>query len=474
MKRRNRFNFAKEAIAFQRDDFGQRIEKIMTDIQVYIKDTPPDKRDSLYQSDLIRDLEKLIFNRLGAKIIISKWEDHEDPINAGTQGAFGWSPHIFTHDGVYFPVLKETVPPEYHHYLKYAEDYYQQDAQLAGKRGYVDLGKAKLSGAFSERLLTMQVEFEGLYEKLGYTPDEITATILHELGHVFQSFEYSDRMTRTNEVLADLAKTVRGEKDLKRQTYLIKELGEALDLDSKTRDEIIDSPNRIVLGYRLFKALKWSFESQLPVGKYNITTPEQLADNFAARFGYGRQLITSLEKFEKYDRENTILKFTIMREMCSQVITMKHLLLLVVAIAAFPGFMFFLMVAIFIWAGVAAGGIFVGIKTYEAGADNQDMTYDEIRVRYKRIRHQYIEMIKQLNLPKDQLQKVINDINAMDTIIRMTESHKGLFDRFKNFFISRHRDTANEIELQQLIEDLVHNDLFLKSRELELLAQSST
>ena len=58
-----------ESISFQNDKFGKDLEKILTDIQIYVKENSNiDTKDFYNNSNLIKDLSKCIKDCLGLTI----------------------------------------------------------------------------------------------------------------------------------------------------------------------------------------------------------------------------------------------------------------------------------------------------------------------------------------------------------------------------------------------------------------------
>jgi hypothetical protein len=89
-------------------------------------------------------------------------------------------------------------------------------------------------------------------------------------------------------------------------------------------------------------------------------------------------------------------------------------------------------------------------------------------MRYKRIRDQYIDLIEKIKLPKDEMVSVVADIHHIDAIIKDTRIYTGPVSLVANFLSSANRSAKESILMQQLLEELAHNDLFLKGAELKI------
>lgn len=430
-----------EMIDIQSNDFGNSLEAIITKIYSKIDNGEITTYSQMKQSSELAELEKTIFDRTGIKVNI-----HVDGMAAGILPLYSNKHSIFILDifrGTNFKIHEQEKV------LK----------KIVNKKGYIDLAKAKVSGIFSEYNHHLYLNIYVMKTTYNISPAELTGIILHEIGHAFEMFEYSDRVSTVNQVLSNAAKEIFSDKKEKNLVYIYRELQSINKSVTEEEIEKMVNGNRVISGYYLFKAVFGSdflnFKNQTKNEVYDRTSFEQLADNFAARFGYGRELISSLEKMHgAYDisKNNAIAAMTILIETL-------FLLLCTMAIVA-SGSIFFMMAGAFsLWIGLICSG--------EA---TRDMTYDELQTRYKRIRNQYAEVLKYKEISKDELKYTIDNIKFMDKIINETYINKGLFRSIANVIFSSNRKAVNSIEEQKVLEDLVHNDLFLKSAELKTIA----
>jgi len=100
---------------------------------------------------------------------------------------------------------------------------------------------------------------------------------------------------------------------------------------------------------------------------------------------------------------------------------------------------------------------------------NGDGTYDRPGARFKRVRNQIVENLKDRNLDRDTQTRLKDDIVAIDGILeQMTERHQ-VTDALWELFSPRARANSNQVKLQRQLEDLAANDLFLQSATLNAL-----
>lgn len=434
---------AMEVIDFQDNSFGSDLEVEVTKLvdkiinKVYVED-----KDIIGCEETNR-LEKIIFNRLGIRV---EFETNEHL--AAILPFYSNKHHIFVHD-----LFKgDFLLPDQEKILKKSID----------KKGYVDTAKAKVGGIFSEYKNHLYINFKSLVSDYYLNAPEIVSVILHELGHAFYICEYADRIESNNQVLVDIAKNLFTNKKEKNMSYIYKELTKVNPKITEEEADRLVNGNRIIAGYTWFKVVLEAngvgSNTQILNKKYDETSFEQLADNFSARFGYGKQLIIALDKLQNtafnHEKSRAWIVFneiTDMLQFCGAVV----LGLLAFSQGAIPaGIMFTLIVMIRF---IAAGEYF------------KDYTYDELKTRYKRARNQYIELIKNANLPKDEYKIAVDNIYSIDKIIENTYQHQFLLTRIANMILGVNRAADNSIKEQQLLEDLAHNDLFLKSAELKAI-----
>ena len=449
---------ALEIIDFQRDDTGSQIEAIFSKM---IEKITADPKHIVENSEEDVKLTAFIEKRFGLKTYFSYGTDPKD-----------YSPNDPTAACMPMRLTPYHVfDTEYWRGKKMNDGEFQQTMNFVEMKGTIDLQKAKVSGIFSDTHLRVWMNLNYLHRFVKLTVPEITSVLLHELGHLFTFFEFSSRLSRNNQILQHLADVLKTD-NKKQLEYVFKEITHANDIDEKTFDDILKEDNRVIMGFRLFQRYIDIMTSNLPNAKYSDTSAEQLADNFAARFGYGRQIIIALDKLTKYNPEKFggMYIVSIMIQIGMLFGMLEKLSKAIAVFISLGSLSFFKMIdAIFFVLDVFKRSYIFFRYVYQSGDDTANMTYDLLKIRYKRIRHQYIELLKNTKLPKDEIRMLLEDIKIMDKSIDETMLCRSIYATFSNFVFSRHRNTKKDIEFQQLLEELAHNDLFLKSAELSTL-----
>lgn len=433
--RRNNI-IAQEIIDHQDNSFGIQIEAIVTKMKEQL-----DKSEDVQV--FYDQITKSVLQRLGFKIKLI------------TDGDL---PYVLfeTGYGAKSSILKHASFRTYYE----IKDYDEIVKVTQGKKGYIDLHKAKVGGLFSEHEHVLYMNFELLF-KTGLTSPEITAQLLHELGHIFSFYEFSDRLESTNQVLANIGKQLLSHPKEKSLEFIFKELN-SLDnsIDESAVEDMIKG-NKIIFGYKLLNLVIGRISTQLNNSFYDTTSTEQLADQFAARFGYGRQYILGLDKltdlypqvYENEKSKNAARNSTIIA--CIKTIVITATLIIGMFTSLFP-----LAVCI---------GLLLSASLRYHGEDYKETTYDDLRSRYKRIRNEYIDLIKDTNMSKDKLKVILDDIYAIDSMIDGVSEYRDIFNKLSTAIFSKANAAKKSMDEQKLLEQLAFNDLFLKAAELKTL-----
>lgn len=364
-------------------------------------------------------------------------------------------------------MLAATLPFYYNKNFNLMEDFfrghfvidYQEKIikEADNKKGYVDLKNAKVSGIFSEGPCMLYINFYALYRGYGLTAAETTAIMLHELGHDFAAFYFSDRFTRTNQVLAAASREIFKKNGKKNLDYLFKELKKVNEKVTIAEADAIINGDRIIAGVKWHKFLIDTVMSEMANDKYNDNSFEQLADSFAARHGYGKELVTGLDKLSI--QSGAIDKFRSLRMINAAIDAIYYIITPFILISTFP----LMPILTTIVAIIIAIG-FVG-----EGEGHRDNTYDELKYRYQRIRNELVTMLKDESVSKDIVTQYVEHIKVIDKAIDGTENAWSLGRTLSNFLFSSNRDAKRSKEYQQTIESLVANDIFLQAAKLKTI-----
>lgn len=423
--------FAEESIQTQTDGFGERLERLVVMLVKEINDTTA-KVEFSKTHPVIKEIEKVIFGRFGLKVDMIT-----DEHLAAILPFYSNLNHIF-------------IPDFFRGYLN-IRDQTKMLKNFDKRKGTVNAAKATVSGIFSEYEHPLYINFFELVRGHKFTATDITACMLHELGHAFEACAYADRSDRTNQVLATIARHLI-DKETGDVEFVYRELATVTNTVTKEAvDKMLNGP-KVVAGATWFKTIVGIVRSQTLNDTYNATSFEQLADGFASRFGYGKAIVLALDKLHRFGAEKN-KSIQVLGQLLSATLTV--------------------MLAAMIFGLLGTGSIglamilvfykFVFLCSYRE--DMVDYTYDKLKIRYMRIRQDAIDQLKNTKLKKEKIQDLLDNIYTLDTIIRETAVVTTLPGMISNFIFSGARHAEKSITDQQLMEALASNDLFLQSAE---------
>lgn len=429
--------FSTESIRTQFDDIGPRIEKVVSQIIEKINNKEIKTAKGFNKHELIQSLEKMIFDRFKLKVHVIT---HLAP--AAIMPFYSNKNHIFLHE-----MFRGNLN---------IKDQNKLLKEFDQKKGSVNLEKATVDGIFSQYDHPLYLNFYTLIELYKMSSAEITAIILHELGHAFYACYYSDRTDRTNQILASIVRHLNNTEtgDIE---YIYREASKiSSNIKKEEIDKMINGP-RTVASASFFKVVSEIVRSQTVNDTYNETAFEQRADNFASRFGYGKSLILSLEKISTGLAEKSLIVRTFVH-LTSTASTLILCFLLGVSILAAN----FLGIIIF--------GFYTTLLFTLSREDIRDYTYDDLKIRYLRVRQDIIDQLKEIKDDKEVVKQMLDNIYTIDEAVKSTTVVRTFPAIVSNFIFSGARQAVKSIHEQQFLEALASNDLFVKSAELRLKA----
>ena len=436
---KNKGKLILEMIDFQANDrFGQDMELHITEIISAVKEGFPDA--AILKLDALKSLQSTIFKRLGMRVKFTV-----DQHLAAIFPLYSNQHHIF-------------LDKEWHGQVDIPDQRKFMES-VVYKKGTVDTKAAKLGGFFSDYEHSVYMNFTELVKTYKLEAGEISAILLHELGHGFYACEYSDRHSTANQVLTNVAKELAKDKTKRNPEYIYKEM---LKINPETKKEMIDDVvkgDRVIPGPGVFKYAIETVTYQLENSKYDDTAFENLADNFAARFGYGSMLVSGLEKLNAVYPENTY----------KQIGFWSLVLMTLSAILFTIGLLYYGLIGSAIYFGYM-GLVLTWVLFSTAGEQGRDYTYDDIKIRYKRIRDQLVQQIKSKAYNVKDAIQLAKQIEYMDDLVKKTGQYRSSLDFIMNYIRPANFRAKKSIERQQLLEDLATNELFIQSLRLQALA----
>ena len=429
----SKYHAALESIQFQKTGLFKDITECVKKIRTLNKNQ---KDSAYYNSAEVNSLSAVIEKYTG---VLFEFVDGEGP-------------------AVFVPRLAQTVLDDSEMLIQISEMYddfeVNYDLQRVLKtlnaqavNGTVDLKNSKVTGIFTKIKCKMILPKNYTHNK-SFLDEELAAVILHELGHVFTSFEYLSRTATTNQALSIMLrmmdKTVRDED----RKMVFAKAKEKLKMDEGSYKLITDEKNKNVVTLVVMNERIQQSKSELGQSIYDINSCEYLADQFAARHGAGRYLVSALDKLIEHDSDSG-----------------NYFAMLI-------GGIFVFLTPLSIATGVFVSLIaivFIGLvaKSYS----DVGSTYDNNHARLSRIKHQMIQRLKEPNVDKDEKETIVKYIQEIDPVINkyVNDTNLKLRNKIAFFFSSDHKRAYEYTVLQKELEALGNNDLYVMSEKLKLI-----
>ena len=317
----------------------------------------------------------------------------------------------------------------------------------------IDLDKAVIKNLPKDYYIQVITSPYILFEKFNFSPLEVTALLLHEVGHAFTHLEYSYKnVALTTNLVDTITENVAKNKSTKDILKIVYQ-----DVLDGNPDDVKDG-NLITIGLKTIN----KYQAYVMYNNNNFhsdTDSEQLADQFSARMGLGNELILSL---------NTIIKTYGYRPPAQDPSTGEYLL--VFGVTA----MYIIMAASAL--GSVIGAIFgiiisavLALKLYREKSPSS--TYDDDYRRLKRIRNDMVRQMRLYKLDKKIIQSYLDTIDYTDKLLAKLKVPK-YESIITKIYYRMHTSKVNMIDvkyIEQLTEDLMENDLHTASMKLKMV-----
>lgn len=318
----------------------------------------------------------------------------------------------------------------------------------------VDLEKGRVMGEFTKvpfQMLIPSMLFEGKF-----SAEELTAGILHEIGHAFFAVATLGEYTWLNYYLTDGMDVLLGKKPNRYKVELLNYdyLAQNVD-DQKQREQLLSDPSEKNLRRAVLEACYKQPRNHLTtnVVRGSIKRDEQLADVFAMRMGFTRPLATFMDKVQRssgapgkrYLRSRTgFLAMEMVKAL--SVFTSS----LVGVGLAYPtlGLSLFLPLAVHGW-----------VKTDGSGS----RVYDNPTERLVKMRRELVTQIKDLAVTPTAKLALDEDLKVLDNLLDKRNQYMSLWEAIGYTLAPGARREHYRLKHEELLEGLLANDLFVQA-----------
>lgn len=316
--------------------------------------------------------------------------------------------------------------------------------------GWVDRKTGTVHGTF-EQIGSRIVMSNGLLSTDVFLVEEVAAIYLHELGHAFTYLESVGEIVSVNFALATIAAATLGINDITRRVGFLKTASAHFDLATFDVTEASTAKEPTALAVILVDARIRAIRSQTGLTVYDANGAEALCDQFATRHGAGRYFVTGLDKIYRlgisysgdldYSRNST------------------RVLTHIAEVALFAG-------SIVLATVIPLVAIVPTLFVTDALLKNPLVgKYDRIGDRFQRIRNDTVNALKQKGLSKEQVDIYLDDIATIDNITKDIKPYFSFLEWLALTLRPKFRKEFNQKQLEQELEKLATNDLFIKAAQ---------
>lgn len=331
----------------------------------------------------------------------------------------------------------------------------QYITRLKDCRNYatIDLENCKVGGVFSEVKCSIVISKDLIADE-EMTSQEIAAILIHEIGHVFTYFQFTDMMTVGGFVSILTAREYAGIKDPSKKRYVVENAADVLGVDSETVEKTLSAPkDNDVLLLREFITGTF-FNTSNPW--YDLRNIEQLADQFCAKHGCGKHLATALVKmYKRYGHPSSSFFIHMMSEIVNLCNLLMAIIIPVSYMAATPA-------SIII-------GIGLGVFYFLILNTPQIKIYDDPEARLKFIRKTLTQDLKNsaYKADKEQQKRIMDDITAVDNAMKGIKDRKPFYVLVWESIPGLFNTIAKQEKAAKELESLMYNDLHYQSSLFE-------
>lgn len=325
----------------------------------------------------------------------------------------------------------------------------ESDDLLKGLVLKVDLKRTKITGSLlTDFPARMGITRGLLSEKNGFTVREIAAIILHEIGHLFNMYLYLGDYVWLNYYLTEGVEALLGTRRTTIKTEILDEEWLKENVEPELWEAFVN--DRTEATTRMVVLSAYKKRQRHHITNNPITAQrreEQMADMFPTRLGYGRDLVSALYKLDKQWGGVDDSGYTR------------------VANIMFIAGMIFPVTAIAIIASIA-----LDVLGNALGGHIEDMAgrYDGSKERLEKIRRDLIQQLKSIDLDDKRKRLLLEEVKFMEGIIKEYNLNESLYTRISDSLSPSKRKRLSNTRLEENLEALVNNDLFVKAFQLKL------
>lgn len=301
--------------------------------------------------------------------------------------------------------------------------------------GTVDIKRGRVGGDFGD--LVHFLNIPKMAAMTSWTAGMMAAVILHEIGHVFTMFECLKRTLTTNFVLEEARRQLINVDQRDDRVAIVGKLAATPGLNNSLDLSALADAKTPLDQYVVVQAATINASrSDLGINIYDVRASEQLADQYAIRCGYGKELAKALHDIDVNYGGSSVGPVA----MNTMIILMEILV------------------------SVQTLGLIFMIMPFIADDYKRDV-YDTPRRRLEVIRNDLIASLKYGDVKKDKVSQLIQAIQQIEVDIKNTSEYREMFSWYMSLFAGAN---LRAINIQKTLEDLSNSRLNVSAKLLEM------
>ena len=340
-----------------------------------------------------------------------------------------------------------------------------QDHLMDSGKIIIDLQAAKMHNVPKDIVVTVAMDFIWTIQKLELTARETAAILLHEVGHGWTFLEYAHRQTMNNSILMETLKdnTSNGKSAKEKLILALQRINPKAARNLSTKNNIGTISLTLARAY-------------VDANLYSSVDSEQMADQFATRFGLGTDLSTAMGKLNReYSGFNGLLLITFMiASMFLLSFLMTFLPMIIYALATGGFSLAWLISSLILSIKCTIVFVVVGhlLGTDKKTAETADR-YDDMINRVKRMKFDLVRQLRTSKMPDQAKKQLLAAIDNVDAVIEDVSKIRIVDAIARPLSFLWEKTSFTEIErmnyerMDKVIESLMENDLHVATAKLQ-------
>lgn len=311
--------------------------------------------------------------------------------------------------------------------------------------GTVDLKTGKVGGVFTEIPHRLVLGMTGLRNAALFTNEEYAASILHEIGHIVTAIIYSMYTGVTSYLLENMTRVIDGSADFSLRKKYFTNLEALSGLSDEDFYKIADGTDKNGVAIDILDYVLARCTQQLGFNIFSSISAEALADQYAARFGAGKALVTVLDKSNRLNGAHGLN---------SNKTTINVLSGVAAGLALIPTPI------------TTSIGVFVLVSLL-LYLPQVDETYGPVKMRLERILQDNIEQLKLAKDYPDTVNALLAQNDEIRIILKEYTDKRYVMEFIGHWFRPGMRAQRRSINYIRALEGLAKNNLFEMSERIK-------